>query len=188
LASEARGTAPEDAPAPPPGAAPGDAPAEDAPALPRGYARARAKDDAARAALEPLAPGERPRTITVAAVTAAVVAAGNLLAGLLAADRDSGDWTTTLLLSGVFAIAAAGMWRGRYWAALLFEALLGVTLVFAFFGLLLASNLRAVVLSVAVIAGAGILFVGLIRPMARLQMPRRDRVADATGGPASGSQ
>ena len=27
---------------------------------PRGYARGRAKDDAARAALEPLAPGERP--------------------------------------------------------------------------------------------------------------------------------
>ena len=36
----------------------------------RGYARGRAKDEEARAALKPLAPGERPSAVTVGAVVA----------------------------------------------------------------------------------------------------------------------
>ena len=38
----------------------------------RGYARSRARSDAAREALEPLAPGERPTAVTVAAIVAAI--------------------------------------------------------------------------------------------------------------------
>ena len=36
----------------------------------RGYARSRARADDVRAALEPLAPGERPLAVTVAAIVA----------------------------------------------------------------------------------------------------------------------
>ena len=36
----------------------------------RGYARGRERDEAARAALEPLAPGERPLAVTIAALLA----------------------------------------------------------------------------------------------------------------------
>ena len=45
---------------------------------PRGYARSRERDEAIRAALEPLAPGERPRAVTVAAVVAGVLGVANL--------------------------------------------------------------------------------------------------------------
>ena len=49
----------------------------------RGYARGRERDEAARAELEPLAPGERPRAVTIAAVLAALLGIANL--ALLAA-------------------------------------------------------------------------------------------------------
>ena len=44
----------------------------------RGYARGREKDEAARAALKPLAPGERPTAVTVAGALALVLGVGNL--------------------------------------------------------------------------------------------------------------
>ena len=49
----------------------------------RGYARGRMKDEEARAKLQPLAPGERPRAVTFAAVLAALLGIANL--GLLLA-------------------------------------------------------------------------------------------------------
>ena len=45
----------------------------------RGYARAREKDEAARAALVPLAPGERPWPIALSAVLAALFAIANVV-------------------------------------------------------------------------------------------------------------
>ena len=42
-------------------------------ALERGYSRSRRRDEEARAALEPLAEGDRPGAVTVAAVVAAVL-------------------------------------------------------------------------------------------------------------------
>jgi multisubunit Na+/H+ antiporter MnhC subunit len=63
------------------------------------------------------------------------------------------------------------MWQRRYWAVLGFQALLGIILlVFALF-LLRASNVLAVVVSVAIITVAGWLFWKLIRILARLQTP-----------------
>ena len=53
----------------------------------RGYARSRAKDEAARAALKPLAPGERPTAITVGAIAAGVLAAGCVRPRRLAFDE-----------------------------------------------------------------------------------------------------
>ncbi|MGH2970048.1 MAG: hypothetical protein ACRDK0_13440, partial [Solirubrobacteraceae bacterium] len=134
-------------------------------------------DDAVRARLEPLAPGERPRAVTVSAALAALIAAGNLVLYLA-------DWEVqgqepklggTLALCTVLAAAAVGMWRMKYWAVLGFEVLLGVTLVFASLSLLVASNVEGALRAVAVILLAGPLFWFLIRVMARIQMPERRR-------------
>ena len=37
-------------------------------------------------------------------------------------------------------VAASGMWQAKYWAVLGFQALLGVSIVFVFLALLVASN------------------------------------------------
>jgi hypothetical protein len=50
-----------------------------------------------------------------------------------------------------------------------------VLLVFAGLSLLLASNWRGALLSLAVIVVAGALFWKLVRAMARIQMPQRPR-------------
>src|SRR5688500_11654524 len=62
----------------------GQTPSEPAP---RGYARSRAKNEAARAALEPLAPGERPTAVTAGAIVAGILAAANLIAVVAGWDR-----------------------------------------------------------------------------------------------------
>jgi hypothetical protein len=140
-----------------------------------GYARSRERDQARRDALEPLAPGERPRAVTIAAAVAAIIAAANL--ALWAAGWDAGredDAPLAVLgFSAVMLAAAAFMWRRRYWAVLAFQALLGVTVLWAGISLLVASNLAAAALALATLIGAGTLFWFLIRAMARLQMPRR---------------
>jgi hypothetical protein len=145
----------------------------------RGYARSRERDDAARAALVPLAPGEKPRAVVVSAALAALIALGNLV--LLAAGREvDGERPVVggLIFTAVMVTAAVGMWQLRYWAVLGFEVLLGVSLVFALLGLLRASNLEGVLACVAVIVVAGPLFWFLIRAMARIQMPERRTARD----------
>ena len=141
----------------------------------RGYARGRERDEAARAALKPLAPGERPLAVTIAAIVAALLAVANI--ALYAA-----GWEVTgedPKPGGVFAFAAillaaaGGMWLRKYWAVLGFEVLLGITVVYAGLSLLFPSNWQAVVLALSVLAAAGTLFWFLIRAMARIQMPER---------------
>ena len=145
--------------------------------LSRGYARGRERDEAARAALEPLAPGERPRAVTVAAILAALLGAANV--ALLAAgwEVEGGGQSVAgvLIFAGLMAAAAIGMWRCRYWAVLGFEALLAITLCIAALSLLVASNVAAVVLCVAILGPTGWLFWKLIRVMGRLQAPQRVR-------------
>ncbi len=141
----------------------------------RRYARSRERDEAARAALEPLAPGERPLAVTIAAILAALLGAANV--ALLAAgwEIEGGGQSVAgvLIFAGLMAVAAIGMWRCRYWAVLGFEALLGIAIVYAALALLVAANLEAVVRCLAIIAIAAPLFWFLIRAMARLQLPAR---------------
>jgi hypothetical protein len=141
----------------------------------RGYARGRERDDALRAALEPLAPGERPRAVTVAAILAAVLGVANvvLLVAGYEIEEGSSSIAGALVFAGLMAVAAIGMWRVRYWAVLGFEALLGIAIAFAALSLLVASNVTAVLLCLAIIAVAGPLFWFLIRAMARIQLPAR---------------
>jgi hypothetical protein len=145
-----------------------------APAVPPGYARSRAKDEEARAKLEPLAPGERPVAVTVAAVVAAGFALANAIA--LAAGYNAsavrlaaGSIVTTLVL----ATTAWGMWRARYWAVLGMEALLALTFIFAALSLITAVSVWAAVLMLLILGLSGTLFWFLIKAMARIQMPER---------------
>ena len=140
----------------------------------RGYARGRARDEEARRKLKPLAPGERPLAVTVAAILAAVLGLSNLV--LLVAGYEvegSGSVAGALIFAAVMGAAAIGMWQCRYWAVLGFEALLGIAILFSALSLMVASNLAAVLLCVAIIALAGPLFWFLIRAMARIQLPSR---------------
>ncbi len=141
----------------------------------RGYSRSRERDDAIRANLEPFGPGERPLAVKVSAALAALIAVANFalyFAGWEVQGEDP-KIGSTLALCAVLLAAAAGLWRMKYWAVLGFEVLLGVLVVFAALSLMLASNVQAALLSLAIIAIAGPLFWLLIRVMARIQMPRR---------------
>ncbi len=140
----------------------------------RGYARGREKDAAARAALKPLAPGERPTAVTVGAIVAAVLAVANLVALVLAYDPDEPNKAVTTVLGlAILVTVAIGMWRSRYWAVLGMQTLLALTMIASSLALLRASNLAAVVLAFALVGLSGTLFWFLIKAMARIQMPER---------------
>ena len=105
----------------------GRAPAPPAPAgddgCARGYARARARNDAVRAKLEPLAPGERPLAVTIAAVLALAIAVANLVLYLAGCDVRGEDPTAggaLVVLRGLVVAAARDVARA-YWAVLGFE-------------------------------------------------------------------
>ena len=147
-----------------------------APAEPKPPSRSAQRDAAARAALEPIAPGERPAVIVIATVVAVGLGVANLVAfalGVKIQGKSAGP--SVLLFPAVMAIAAVGMWRLRYWAVLGFEALLAlIVIVFSLF-LVRAGNVEAVVISLAIIGSGGWLFFKLVRAMARIQMPSRER-------------
>jgi hypothetical protein len=136
--------------------------------------RSEQRAEAARARLEPLAEGERPGAVTVAAAVAALLAV-LVVVGYATGARigTRGSLAGAILLAALMLVAAVGMWRVRYWAVLGFEALLAFQVIVASLSLLVASNLWAVVLCVALIGAGGWLFWKLIRAMARIQMPER---------------
>jgi hypothetical protein len=146
---------------------------------PRRYERSRARDEAARAALKPLRPGQRPTAVTVGAVAATVIGLANLIALVLGynpsedtlspGSRLSGGIVTT----GLLALVAYGMWRARYWAVLGMQTLLALTIVFCSLALVQAVNLWAFVLVSVMLVASGALFWFLVKAMARIQMPER---------------
>jgi hypothetical protein len=153
-------------------------PAAGAPA-PRGYERSRVRDEEARAALKPLAPGERPVAVTVGAIAAAALAVANLLALVLGynAAEDTlspgSEATGSIVATAILALVAWGMWRARYWAVLGMQTLLGLTIVVCSLALLTAVNLWALLLVLILLAASGTLFWFLVKAMARIQMPER---------------
>jgi hypothetical protein len=161
--------------APPAGTHASDGEPEAGGQLRRGYARSEERNEALRAGLTPLAPGERPPALTVAAVLAVALAAVNLGALVLGAEVDGRrPGAVPVLVFGAIMLGAAwGLWHRRYWAVLGFEALLGITLAFAGLSLMVASNVAALVLCAAILVGGGWLFWKLIRVMGRLQAPQR---------------
>ena len=152
------------------GGPPGAAPAT----MERGYARARERNEATRAALEPLAPGERPTAVTVASIAAALIGLANVIL-VITGSHERQRVTGGLVFAVIMFVAAIFMWRRAYWAVLGFQALLGLSVITASLALLVASNVEAVIRSLVIIVAAGTLFWFLIRAMARLQMPTRTR-------------
>jgi hypothetical protein len=149
-------------------------------AIGRGYARGRVRDEAARAALEPLGPGERPTAVTVGAIAAVALALANVVAliaswdaGPGSGDRDGQAVAGSLLVTGVLCVVAYGMWKARYWAVLGMQTLLAITIIFASLGLITATSAWAALLLVAIVCGAGALFWFMVKAMARIQMPER---------------
>ncbi|MEA2151721.1 MAG: hypothetical protein QOD69_3551 [Solirubrobacteraceae bacterium] len=158
------------APAPPPPPPPADE------QLRRGYARGRARDDAIRAELEPLAPGERPAVVTFAAGVAFVFAAGNVITALTGNDiaGASGDpVVTTAVTTALLLMAGIGMLARQYWAVLGFQTILGLQIVFLSLYLIGVQKWWQALVCIVAIGLMGWLFWKLVRPMARLQMPDR---------------
>jgi hypothetical protein len=159
----------------------GDSPARNGEpaAAPRGYGRTRAKEEAARAALKPLAPGERPTAVTVGAIVAALLAAANLIAvvagwdGAAGSDDRARALAGSLLVTGLLCAVAYGMWHAKYWAVLGMQTLLALTVIAACLGIVTAENAGAMLVLLAIIAGAGTLFWFMVKAMARIQMPER---------------
>jgi cation transport ATPase len=165
-------------PSPPAAAGPPESPLSE-PAPQGGYARSRARDEAARAALKPLQPGERPAAVTAGAIFAGIMAVANLIAlafGYNAGEdtvSPGGKLTGSILVTAVLAVMAWGMWKARYWAVLGMQTLLAIMLIICSLGLVTATSAWALVLLVTMIVAAGTLFWFLVKAMARIQMPER---------------
>lgn len=137
--------------------------------------RSQRRDAEVRAALTPLAPGERPPVIIVSALVAAGLGLANLIS-YVAGAKIAGSRPAAggiIVFSAIMLACAVGLWRLWYGAVLGFMALLAV--IVTVFALLLveASNLLGVIVAVAVIAVAGFLFFKLVRVLSRIQMPKR---------------
>ena len=137
--------------------------------------RSELRNEQARAALKPLAPGERPPWVTVAAVVAFALAIGNIAA--YAAGVEIGGSRPafgTVAGQAVLMLGAAwGMWHVRYWAVLLMQAILALLIVIVAVLALRASNALDIVIVFAILVPAGVLFWKLVKAMARIQMPER---------------
>jgi len=130
----------------------------------------------ARAKLEPLEPGERPKAVTVAAIVAGVlgviftVSAILAVAGVDANGRDIKP-APVIAFAIVFWAMTIGLWRARYWAVLGFQTLLLLMMLASAFGLVVVTSVLQAVGTTLLLLGSGALFYFMIRAMARIQMP-----------------
>jgi hypothetical protein len=140
-------------------------------------ARYEERNRAARDALEPLAPQERPLVVSIGAVLSGLVAISVLVAYALGAtvNGDRPNFLQVIIPALLMGLMAAGMWRTRYWAVLGFQAVLALLILEATLGLLSAGAAAPVIGDLALIAVAGTLFYFMIKAMARIQMPSRER-------------
>jgi hypothetical protein len=142
----------------------------------RGYARGRERDEAIRANLEPLAPGERPGALTVAVIVALIFAIANVVAALAGADLSSQDKnpaTVTAVTTAVLLLAAAGMWLRKYWAVLGFQVILALQIIAGSLALIRVQKWW-IALGLTILLGLlGWLFWKLVRTLARIQTPER---------------
>ena len=131
----------------------------------------------ARAKLEPLEQGERPRAVTVGAVASAALAiVFTVSAGLAIAGVNAGGREIKPLPIIVFGIVlwsmTIGLWRARYWAVLGFQTVLLLVMLASAFGLVVVNSVLQAVGTTVLLAGSATLFYFMIRAMARIQMPQ----------------
>ena len=144
-------------------------------------ARTEWRNEEIRSGLEPLAPGERPKAVTVAAIVALVIAVLNVAAALSGRSiaGDEGDQTAfTVITTAILVVVGTGMLARQYWAVLGFEIVLGLQIVAMSLALVFAANVGVAVLLLVLVVAFGTLFWKLIRAMARMQMPAGRADAD----------
>lgn len=138
------------------------------------YAKAEARNAQVRETLEPLAPGERPGAVTVAAVVAFVLGLANTAALVFGKTITGSEVTISGIgLSLVLFACAVFCWQARYWAVLGFQALLAIQIVISAGAVLVASTWWAAIVAGTFVLLGGWLFWKLVRALARLQMPAR---------------
>ena len=150
-------------------------PAVSAAATPTRRATSEERNAAVRAALTPLAPGERPWPVKVSVLIAVVLGVVNLALFVAGAKPKVGGQqphlAEILIFSGLMLMCAVGMWMMRYWAVLGFQTLLAIGLVGFCLALVRVSNVLWAGVCVVVIASGGFLFYKLVRVLSRIQMP-----------------
>ena len=142
--------------------------------LERYRSRTEAQNAAARARLEPLAPGERPWPLRISVALTTLAALVNLVA-FAAGAKFSGDKLSpgeVVTFVVLMSLLAAGMWLRSGGAVLLFMALLAVIVVLFSLFLIEASNALGVVVPLIFIVGGGYLFWKLVRVLGRIQAPK----------------
>lgn len=156
-------------------------------------ARTEAKNEAARAELEPLAQGERPTVVTIGAVISGLIAISAIVGWALGVQvtrigsdgieqgQHDAPIVSVIVAAGLMGTMAYGMWRARYWAVLGFQALLVIVLIAGSLGLVQATTWTEALGTTLLIAGSGALFFFMIKAMARIQMPQRPG-AEPPGG------
>jgi hypothetical protein len=151
----------------------------DAPTDPRARARERSEQKAqfVRDQLVPLAPGERPKQVTIAAIVAMLLAVSNLVAYFASFDPKSADIPQLALITGVLVAAAVGMWLVRYWAVLGFQTLLALQIIVLVLASTRANSGWVILLFTVFVIASGALFWSLVKAMARIQMPEAPEVA-----------
>src|SRR4051794_36201199 len=141
----------------------------------RARARTEAKNQARRDELEPLAPGERPLAVTIAAIAAMLIAIGNFVAFLFSNDLTGQEEKRAIvqlaLICTVLIVASIGMWRAKYWAVLGFQTILGLQIIVYSLALTRVERAWTALLILLIIVASATLFWFLIRAMARIQMP-----------------
>lgn len=145
-------------------------------AQPRPPSRSEQKDAEARAALVPLAAGERPRAVTIGAIVALLFGLSNFVMFAAGIEIRGQEPNVGVLLFGALMLAAAwGMWNVRYWAVLGMQALLALIILAFSISAMTVNSVLGVVIVVLVVASAGTLFWFMVKAMARIQMPTRDQ-------------
>ena len=143
----------------------------------RGYARAEERNQETRAALEPLAEGERPLVVTIGAAVSALISLSILVSYLAGAEVDGEQPPLAQVLAPalLMGLMAWGMWRARYWAVLGFQLLLVLLILSAVLGLTLqAASVGAIATTLGLLAVSGTFFYFMVKAMARIQMPTRE--------------
>jgi hypothetical protein len=135
-------------------------------------------DQQTRAALQPLAAGERPPALLIAAGVCGLVAIGVIAGAVTVHDlaRHGGSLPGAIFLAAILALLAIGMYRRRYLAVLGFEALLAFQILVTSLALVVASTLAAAGVCLLSVGLGGWLFWKLVRIMGRIQAgEHRDR-------------
>lgn len=140
-----------------------------------GSPRRVAREEQARAALQPLAEHERPRALLVAIAVCALLAVAVLIGALTVHNLSSkgGSLLGAAFLAVILALLSQGMYRRRYFAVLGFEALLAFQILVTSLALIVASTLLAAAVCLVGIGLGGWLFWKLVRVMGRIQAGER---------------